>query len=122
MTSTSTDAAIRSARGSAERAPSPAPCGLGQPRRARGRLRAARHTARSWATNLVAGDTNSTQDIFVHDFQSGLTSRVSVDSAGGEANGYNYSPSISADGRYVAFASVATNLVPGDTNANPDIF
>ena len=76
----------------------------------------------SWATNLVAGDTNSTQDIFVHDFQSGLTSRVSVDSAGGEANDFNYHPSISADGRYVAFASVATNLVPGDTNANPDIF
>ena len=71
----------------------------------------------SWARNLVGGDTNGWQDVFVHDLQSGTTERVSVDSSGAQGNGVSYSrPSISADGRYVAFGSLASNLVEGDTN------
>jgi Tol biopolymer transport system component len=76
----------------------------------------------SWATNLVSGDTNDKPDVFVHDRQTGQTTRVSVSSDGTQANnGANY-PSISADGRYVAFESGATNLVSGDTNSVTDIF
>jgi len=69
----------------------------------------------SMASNLVAADTNGIEDIFVHDRQTGVTERVSVDSAGSEVNGPSYDPAISADGRYVAFPSDASNLVPGDT-------
>jgi len=68
------------------------------------------------ATNLVAGDTNETGDVFVHDRQTGITERVSVDSAGNQGNGGSDNPAISADGRYVAFESWASNLVPGDSN------
>ncbi|MCZ8067601.1 MAG: beta strand repeat-containing protein [Microcystis sp.] len=67
----------------------------------------------SRATNLVPSDTNSADDIFVHDRQTGQTTRVSVASNGTQANGHNATPSISADGRYVVFASSATNLVAG---------
>jgi Tol biopolymer transport system component len=74
------------------------------------------------APNLVAGDTNNTQDVFVHDNLSGDTQRLSVNSAGGQANDGSYAPRLSADGRYVAFSSFATKLVPGDTNGQPDIF
>jgi Tol biopolymer transport system component len=76
----------------------------------------------SAATNLVTGDTNGQQDVFVRDFLAGVTSRVSVDSSGVEGNSGSTYHSISADGRYVAFASTATNLVSGDTNASQDIF
>ena len=76
----------------------------------------------SEATNLVRGDTNNFRDIFVHDRQTGQTTRVSVASDGTQANGHSYDPSISADGRYVAFASLANNLVSGDTNDQQDIF
>jgi Tol biopolymer transport system component len=77
----------------------------------------------SLADNLVAGDTNGTPDIFVHDRQTGTTSRVSVDSSGNESNGTNpNSPDISADGRFVAFQSDATDLVAGDTNGVVDVF
>ncbi len=76
----------------------------------------------SGATNLVAGDTNGFPDVFVHDTQSGATTRVSGGSAGAEANGVSYAPSISGDGRYVAFHSAATNLVVGDTNSSWDVF
>jgi Tol biopolymer transport system component len=76
----------------------------------------------SFATNLVGGDTNGWNDIFVHDRQSGATERLSVDSAGGQGNGLSEHPAISADGRYVAFDSGASNLVAGDTNAASDIF
>ena len=76
----------------------------------------------STATNLVPGDTNSTADVFVHDTLTGGTTRVSVNSAGGQANDFSDSPSISADGRYVAFRSRSTNLVPGDTNGRYDTF
>jgi Tol biopolymer transport system component len=74
------------------------------------------------ATNLVLGDTNGSADIFVHDRQSGTTERVSVDSSGVQGNGHSYYSSISGDGRHVAFASEATNLVPGDTNLTVDVF
>jgi Tol biopolymer transport system component len=76
----------------------------------------------SFADNLVPGDTNGMYDIFVHDRQTGLTERVSVDSSGVEGNGLCEGPSISANGRYVAFDSLADNLVPGDTNSFVDIF
>jgi hypothetical protein len=76
----------------------------------------------SAATNLVTGDFNGVTDIFIHDRQTGATSRVSVDSAGLEANGASDGPSVSSDGRFVAFSSPATNLVPGDTNGVADLF
>lgn len=76
----------------------------------------------SWATNLVSGDTNEMGDIFVHDLQTGETTRVSVASGGTQANYFSESPSISADGRYVAFMSFASNLVDVDTNDVKDIF
>ncbi|MFN0008752.1 MAG: TolB family protein [Planctomycetota bacterium] len=76
----------------------------------------------SSATNLVPGDTNSDWDVFVRDRQMGTTERVSFDSNGVEANGDSVHSRISADGRYVVFQSGATNLVPGDTNGQIDIF
>jgi len=83
----------------------------------------------SYASNLVAGDTNfdpdtgfPARDIFVHDRTTSMTTRVSVDSMGGEANHNSCCSSISADGRFVAFASDATNLVPNDTNGTTDVF
>lgn len=98
---------------------------------------------KSFATNLVPGDTNggcdnsgygvannNCPDIFVHDRQTGNTERVSVDSAGNQAqcpveHAYgdcNDGLAISATGRFVAFVSHATNLVSGDTNATKDVF
>lgn len=74
------------------------------------------------ANNLVGGDTNGVGDIFVYDRNTGQTTRVSVDSSGLESNGGSYSPGLSNDGRYVAFASNASNLVSGDTNEMTDIF
>jgi Tol biopolymer transport system component len=74
------------------------------------------------ANDLVAGDTNNADDVFVHDRQSGATTRVSVSSAGGQTDGGSYLPALSADGRYVAFVSDATNLVPGDSNRLRDVF
>jgi Tol biopolymer transport system component len=76
----------------------------------------------SWANNLVDGDTNGLFDVFVHDRQTGVTSRVSVATGGGQANSNSSHPSISADGRYVAFDSTATNLVTGETNGWTKIF
>ncbi len=74
------------------------------------------------ATNLVGGDTNGVRDIFVRDVLSGVTERVSVSSQNLESDGESLRPSISADGRYVAFRSIADNLVPGDSNATYDVF
>jgi Tol biopolymer transport system component len=76
----------------------------------------------SMATNLVAGDANNVWDVFVHDLQTDQTARVSVTDAGAEANAQSYTPSLSYDGRYVAFESLANNLVDGDTNGHQDIF
>ena len=77
---------------------------------------------RSAASNLVPGDTNNTDDVFVRNTLSQTTTRVSVSTAGAQANGPSDSPSISYDGRWVAFRSAATNLVAGDTNGQSDIF
>jgi Tol biopolymer transport system component len=74
------------------------------------------------ASNIVPGNTNSSRDIFVRDRLTNTTTRVSVDSAGNQANNSSRDPSISADGRFVAFVSFASNLVPGDTNRDFDIF
>jgi Ca2+-binding RTX toxin-like protein len=76
----------------------------------------------SEASNIVPGDTNNYADIFVRDRLTNTTTRVSVDSAGNQGNRDSYSPSISADGRFVAFYSEASKLVPGDTDENGDIF
>jgi Tol biopolymer transport system component len=74
------------------------------------------------ASNLVPGDTNDRADVFVRYLRSGTTQRVSVATNGAQANNYNEYPAISAGGRYVAFVSDASNLVPGDTNDQPDVF
>jgi Tol biopolymer transport system component len=76
----------------------------------------------SAADNLVASDSNSYDDIFVHDRQTGQTTLVSVSSTGLLGNGISQSPSISPDGQYVAFQSDADNLVAGDTNGKYDVF
>lgn len=82
----------------------------------------------SFAPGLVPDDDNSIPDVFVHDRLLDTTRRVSVDSAGdaSESGGHqyapgNYFPTISPDGRFVAFQSEATDLVPGDTNGSFDV-
>ena len=76
------------------------------------------------ATNLVSADTNETNDIFVHDRTTRQTTRVSIatGAAGAQGNEASTEPSISQDGRYVVFASLASNLVAGDTNGLFDVF
>lgn len=76
----------------------------------------------STASNLVAGDTNGVSDVFQHDRFVGTTVRVSFTTSGGEPNGSCFGPSLSTDGRHLAFVSTATNLVPGDTNNQSDVF
>ncbi len=76
----------------------------------------------SAATNLVPGDTNAHTDMFVRQLSSGSTHRVSLTSSGGQANRGVSDPVLSADGLHAAFVSAATNLVPGDTNNQPDAF
>jgi archaellum component FlaF (FlaF/FlaG flagellin family) len=78
----------------------------------------------SAAPGLVPGDTNGVADVFVRDRTAGTTRRISVSSAERQGNG----PSsvglgaISSNGRYVAFTSAASNLVPGDTVQGEDAF
>jgi Tol biopolymer transport system component len=74
------------------------------------------------ATNLVTGDTNAARDVFLHDRQSGTTTRISVSSGGDQGNIHSLSSAISDDGRFVAFSSYAANLVDGDTNESADVF
>jgi Tol biopolymer transport system component len=79
----------------------------------------------SLASDLVAGDGNGTDDVFVRDLGSATTTRVSVDTAGGDADSYipaYYGPAISADGQRVAFGSNASDLVAGDGNETWDVF
>ncbi len=84
----------------------------------------------SLATNFIPSDTNNAWDIFVRDTCLGIdpavctptTTRVSVDSGGAEASGDSVEPVISSDGRFIAFRSLANNLVGGDTNGAGDIF
>jgi hypothetical protein len=69
----------------------------------------------SMAGDLVPGDhTIHSRDIFVRDLTEGTTLRASVDTDGGDPNGSSYKPALSADGRYVAFESTASDLVDGD--------
>ncbi len=72
----------------------------------------------SGATDLVPGDTNDKADVFVRDMTTGVTTQIT------EGNEFSYVSSISPDGRYVAFSSFATDLVPGDTDTNTsmDVF
>lgn len=76
----------------------------------------------SAADDLVAGDTNEVQDIFVRDRREGRTERVSVATSGAQANCYQWGTSISASGRYVAFNSCATGLTRDDHNGGYDVF
>ena len=76
----------------------------------------------SWAPDLVDGDANPERDVFVRDLVSGDLERVSVPAGGGDADAWSFEPAISGDGRYVAFVSPASNLVPGDTNDASDAF
>lgn len=71
---------------------------------------------------LTGPDTNSTSDVFVHDRESGTTTRISDSASGAEGNNGSVAASLSSDGRYVAYESVASNLVPGDTNQLSDVF
>lgn len=75
----------------------------------------------SVATNLVAGDTNGRSDIFIRDRPNNTTIRI-MGLAGAQPNGSSYNPSVSGNGRYVAFRSDASNLVANDTNNRSDIF
>lgn len=78
----------------------------------------------SFADNLVEGDTNGFSDIFLHEIQTGITRRVSVDPLGKlQANGGSFTPSISSSGRFIVYESNANRLVVGgDNNLSRDIF
>ncbi|MBC7235942.1 MAG: PD40 domain-containing protein [Chloroflexi bacterium] len=76
----------------------------------------------SLATNLVPGDTNGTSDIFIHDLGRRTTTRVSISTEGLQANGDSYLADISADGRYVAFESTASNLTADADRETTNIY
>jgi Tol biopolymer transport system component len=76
----------------------------------------------SFATNLVAGETNNDLNIFLHDRLTGATDGVNSGLDAIDGNGAAGLPAISADGRFVGFASDSTNLVPGDVNGFIDMF
>ncbi len=76
----------------------------------------------SKADNLVPGDTNGIEDIFVYDRITDIVERVSVANDGSQAINFSFQPIISADGRFVAFGSYSENFVPGDVNDLEDIF
>lgn len=77
---------------------------------------------KSESDNLVPNDTNGVVDVFLHDRVAGTTERISVSFSGGNANEVSFPPAISDDGRFVAFGSAATNLVPNDANGAADVF
>jgi WD40-like Beta Propeller Repeat len=82
-----------------------------------------RHVAfQSIASNLVPGDTNQRDDVFVHHLATGVTRRVSLGAGGVQGNDGSHVPGVSAEGRYVVFTSAASNLVTGDTNNTGDVF
>jgi len=76
----------------------------------------------SYATNLVPNDTNGAFDIFIHDKETLETSLVSVSSSGAQGGNDSTNPSISSDGRFVAFSSYAYNLVPDNWDIAPDVY
>ena len=77
---------------------------------------------KSEAFNLVPNDTNGEPDVFVRDLTANATQRVSVDDFGNQSNGLSGGPGISADGRFVAFISFASNFVPDDGNGLSDVY
>lgn len=79
-------------------------------------------TFRSIAGNLVAGDSNNAEDVFLHDRQTGVTTILSRSTAGNQGNGHSSRPAISADGQVTVFQSFATNMIAGDTNLEEDVF
>jgi len=109
-------------RGSVSSAPSAAQADAGSHHPSVSRL--GRYVAfDSTASNLVPGDTNGVADVFVHDNVARTTERVSVTSAGAQVTGASVRPSISDDGRFVAFESNATDLAPdGSDGGNSDVF
>lgn len=76
----------------------------------------------SQASTLVAGDTNGVPDVFVHHVGTGVTERASVSTAGVQGYFSSHYTAMSADGRYIAFSSDATNFIAGDTNGRSDIY
>lgn len=74
------------------------------------------------ATDLLPGDTNAANDIFVRDLQLWTTTLVSVATNGGWGNGASTEPVLTPDGRFAAFISAANNLAAGDSNGIPDLF
>lgn len=76
----------------------------------------------SSADDLVPGDTNGVADVFLRDTWSNLTVLVSISTNSGAANGVSRGSTLTPEGRYVAFTSAASNLVPNDTNSIPDVF
>ncbi|MBB4675637.1 TolB family protein [Crossiella cryophila] len=76
----------------------------------------------AWGDNLVPGDTEDTPDVFVKTLRTGEIRRVNTAGDGRAADAQPYQPTISADGRYLSFSSIAANLVPGDTNNVDDVF
>ena len=91
---------------------------LGSPVSADGRF----VTFLSFASNLVAGDTNGAVDVFIRDRVAGTTARVSVSGGGAQALDTSFDASMSADGRFAGISAAAANLVTGDTNAASDVF
>jgi len=76
----------------------------------------------SFASNLVANDTNGKSDVFLHDRLNSTTQRISVSSTGVQGNNRSAGSSMSADGERIVFLSSADNLVANDTNNVLDIF
>lgn len=76
----------------------------------------------SSSEDIVQGDSNAADDVFVHDAEKKRTDLVSVSSGGAQANQDSLEHSISLDGRYVSFASYADNLVENDSNLTKDVF
>jgi Tol biopolymer transport system component len=73
------------------------------------------------STNLDGPDTNGVRDSIIRDLQAGITEKVSVGPGGAEGNGESIGPVVNEDGRIVAFSSMASNLVAGDTNGTWDV-
>ncbi|GAB7037659.1 MULTISPECIES: TolB family protein [Catenuloplanes] len=76
----------------------------------------------SWASDLVPGENNVAMDVYVRDLVTSTTTRVSASTDGTQGNWHSYHPQLSYDGRFIVFASLADNLVPGDVNDAADAF
>ncbi|MFG1359730.1 tandem-95 repeat protein [Xanthobacter pseudotagetidis] len=76
----------------------------------------------SSASNLVEGDTNGRDDVFVKDLETGAVTLVNSSSSGSPGNGYSYGYQFFSDGAKVLFSSTASNLVEGDANGVDDVF